>query len=407
MAIHKNFKVKNGIDATGDITGNTVNGISGLSSTLPIVDGSAAAGTGVAAARADHVHPTDTSRAPLASPTFTGTVSGISKSMVGLNNVDNTTDLNKPVSTAQQTALDTKVDKSIVNTDTAGAGILVGHTTKELTRGFTAFTGALQIELTGLYNEASMVGRMKVVINQAVGDDRVFYIDGRWLNTTHAWDEANVIEVTTASDKLPVRFAKSSDSAFLVIGETTTSWNALRVMIDEVVTNYNVSLDLGFVITSTTSLAGLTSDYTKVSVNSLYTDTEKSKLLGIENNAKDDQNASEVPVTPVGGIASTNVQAAIQELDSEKVAFTDAATVNLFRADKYLAAQSVANMLYTDGKLTKVRYIVDTDTDYEILDYNVEGKLESVAHYVATLLEGNTILSYTAGKLSSAIYSGV
>ncbi len=47
-------------------------------------------------------------KAPIASPTFTGTVSGISKTMVGLNNVDNTTDANKPVSTATQTALNLK-----------------------------------------------------------------------------------------------------------------------------------------------------------------------------------------------------------------------------------------------------------------------------------------------------------
>jgi hypothetical protein len=52
-----------------------------------------------------------TSYAPLASPTFTGTVSGIDKEMVGLDNVDNTSDTNKPVSTATQTALDLKVDK--------------------------------------------------------------------------------------------------------------------------------------------------------------------------------------------------------------------------------------------------------------------------------------------------------
>lgn len=51
-------------------------------------------------------------KAPLASPTFTGTVSGISKSMVGLGNVDNTADTAKPVSTAQQTALNAKVDKT-------------------------------------------------------------------------------------------------------------------------------------------------------------------------------------------------------------------------------------------------------------------------------------------------------
>jgi len=39
----------------------------------PLVDGTAAVGTSLRYARADHVHPTDTSRAALASPTFTGT----------------------------------------------------------------------------------------------------------------------------------------------------------------------------------------------------------------------------------------------------------------------------------------------------------------------------------------------
>ena len=52
-------------------------------------------------------------KAPLASPTFTGTVSGVTKSMVGLGNVDNTSDANKPVSTAQQTAIDAKVADAI------------------------------------------------------------------------------------------------------------------------------------------------------------------------------------------------------------------------------------------------------------------------------------------------------
>jgi hypothetical protein len=58
-------------------------------------------------------------KAPIASPTFTGTVTiptgasitaptGLVKGDVGLGNVDNTSDANKPVSTATQTALDLK-----------------------------------------------------------------------------------------------------------------------------------------------------------------------------------------------------------------------------------------------------------------------------------------------------------
>ena len=57
-------------------------------------------------------------KAPLASPTFTGTVSGITKSMVGLGNVDNTTDLLKPISTATQTALNLKANQSTTYTKT-------------------------------------------------------------------------------------------------------------------------------------------------------------------------------------------------------------------------------------------------------------------------------------------------
>ena len=51
-------------------------------------------------------------KAPLASPTFTGTVSGIDKSMVGLGSVDNTTDAAKPVSAATQAALDLKLNSN-------------------------------------------------------------------------------------------------------------------------------------------------------------------------------------------------------------------------------------------------------------------------------------------------------
>lgn len=43
-----------------------------LATAAPLIDGTAAVGTSKLTARQDHVHPTDTSRAPTASPTFTG-----------------------------------------------------------------------------------------------------------------------------------------------------------------------------------------------------------------------------------------------------------------------------------------------------------------------------------------------
>jgi hypothetical protein len=86
-------------------------------------------------------------KADLASPTFTGTVSGIDKTMVGLGNVDNTTDLLKPVSTATQTALNAKANSTDVTTSLALKANLASPT---FTGTVTIPTGASIIAPTGL-----------------------------------------------------------------------------------------------------------------------------------------------------------------------------------------------------------------------------------------------------------------
>jgi hypothetical protein len=80
-------------------------------------------------------------KANLNSPTFTGTVSGVTAAMVGLGNVTNTSDANKPVSTAQQTAIDLKADKAsptFTGTPAAPTPTTGDSTTKIAT---TAFVG--------------------------------------------------------------------------------------------------------------------------------------------------------------------------------------------------------------------------------------------------------------------------
>lgn len=71
-------------------------------------------------------------KANLASPTFTGTVGGITKAMVGLANVDNTSDANKPVSSAVRTELDkgglgiqSYTDMSIVTPNMTGLTVFL------------------------------------------------------------------------------------------------------------------------------------------------------------------------------------------------------------------------------------------------------------------------------------------
>jgi hypothetical protein len=80
-------------------------------------------------------------KAPIASPTFTGTVSGITQGMVGLGNVDNTTDSSKPISTATQTALDLKAplaSPALTGVPTAPTAAAGTATTQVAT---TAFVG--------------------------------------------------------------------------------------------------------------------------------------------------------------------------------------------------------------------------------------------------------------------------
>lgn len=83
--------------------------------TSPAMDGVASAGTAQSVSHSDHVHPTDTSRASASDLTsHTGNTSNphsVTKAQVGLGNADNTSDADKPISTATQNALDDKVDK--------------------------------------------------------------------------------------------------------------------------------------------------------------------------------------------------------------------------------------------------------------------------------------------------------
>lgn len=57
---------------SGYITSNDIPEGAAASNTTPKMDGTATVGTEMAFARGDHIHPTDTSRAPLASPALTG-----------------------------------------------------------------------------------------------------------------------------------------------------------------------------------------------------------------------------------------------------------------------------------------------------------------------------------------------
>jgi hypothetical protein len=154
------------------------------------------------------------------------------------------------------------------------------------------------------------------------------------------------------------------------------------------------------------------------SIGDAYTKTETdSKIAALVDSAPgtldtlnelaaalgDDPNFATTVTNSIAGKAST---AYVDNGLALKTNKSDTDSVNLIRADKYLAAQNIANMLYTSGDLTKIRYKNNTDVDYEVLGYT-SGNLTTIQHFVTSVLRGTTTLSYSGGNLVSAVFVAV
>lgn len=100
-------------------------------------------------------------KAPLASPAFTGTVTGITATMVGLGNVNNTSDAAKPVSTAQAAA-DTAVQAFAIQR--------ANHTGSQLASTISDFAATVRSTvLTGVSVATSQVIAATDTVLQAFG----------------------------------------------------------------------------------------------------------------------------------------------------------------------------------------------------------------------------------------------
>ncbi|WP_183877252.1 beta strand repeat-containing protein, partial [Pedobacter sp. AK017] len=112
-------------------------------------------------------------KAPLASPAFTGTVTGITKTMVGLGNVDDTTDADKPVSTAAQTSLNLKADLAspiLTGTPTAPTAAATVNDSQIAT---TAFVKTAVDEL----NSSTSTGFVNLTTAQTIAGAKSFSAD--------------------------------------------------------------------------------------------------------------------------------------------------------------------------------------------------------------------------------------
>ena len=164
--------------------------------------------------------------APIASPTFTGTVSGVTASMVGLGSVDNTADTAKPVSTATQTALDLKApaaSPTFTGTITLPQGKLTGgSTTVSANTATTVSTVALAdfttMEYTVSIKQGSKIRSSKVLVQT----------DGTVVDSV----EHSILETGGAIAGINVTAAVASTNAVLqvTVTDAVTTNAAVKVI---------------------------------------------------------------------------------------------------------------------------------------------------------------------------------
>ena len=124
------------------------------SGATPLMDGVAAAGTSTNFARGDHVHPTDTSRAPLASPALTGTPTAPTAAAL-----DNSTKLATTAYVDTADALKAPLaSPALTGTPTAPTATAGTNTTQLATTAFVLANGTTLSSATPLMNGTAAVG---------------------------------------------------------------------------------------------------------------------------------------------------------------------------------------------------------------------------------------------------------
>jgi hypothetical protein len=178
-----------------------------------IVDGDISATAAIAQSKISGLSDSFTAKADVAGPTFTGTVTiptlavtttatGITKTMVGLGNVDNTADASKPVSTAQQTALDLKANLSGATFTGAIAGTSLTLSGDLTVNGTTTTLNSTSLSIDDKNIELGSVASPSDTTADGGGitlkgaTDKTF----NWVDATDSWTSSEHINLASGKD---------------------------------------------------------------------------------------------------------------------------------------------------------------------------------------------------------------
>ena len=346
---------------------------------------------------------------------------GVTKTQVGLGNVDNTSDANKPISTATQTALDGKQATLVSGTNikTVAGQSVVGSGNVAISKSDVGLGNVPNVDVYSKTEVQTVLPKVGLdttnVTTPGVGQLA-------WNGTEDTVDIGLNGAVLQVGQETLIRVRNTTGSTLTngsVVMSTGTIGNSGRIT----VANANVSSDnaryvLGILTEDIAAGAdGFVTTFGKVrGINTTGSQYGETWADGDVLYVKDTGNGAltkvvpldtqmKMPIAIVINAHATNGTLFIRVTGiDENHAKGDILSVNLLRADKFLAAQNIANMIYTSGDLTKIRYNNDTDVNYEVLNYT-SGNLSTINHYVGGVLKGTTTLSYSSGNLVSAVFA--
>ena len=205
----------------------------------------------------------------------------VTKQQIGLSNVDNTADLNKPISTATQNALNNKADKA---TTLAGYGITDAYTKSEIDSKISSvykFKGSVE-DVENLPADGNTVGD---VYNVIVTGDNYAWTEEGWDKLAGDVDLTPYLLKTDAEDT----YAKISSLSTVA---TSGSYNDLLNKPTIPTTTNELTNNSGFITNSVNNLTNytLTSSLSDVALSGNYEDL--SNTPSIPTNVSDLTNDS-------------------------------------------------------------------------------------------------------------------
>ena len=341
-------------------------------------------------------------KANLQSPTFTGTVAGITKSMVGLGNVDNTSDVNKPVSTATATALDLKL--SISEADGAAVSAV-----------YNKLNGGDGIDIT----QDPTSKQITVAIDSTVATET--YADG--AVSTHSSDTTGVHGITDTANLVTLAGTqeltnKTITDPTIKIGVATVSSTELGYL-DGLTTNVNTKFgDIDTALgtkANSADIAAAAQDAVGGSIGTGLSYDTNTNVLSV-NQTTMQARVADVSDTEIGylnGVTSAiqtqidGKQEVVSGVSSTEIGYLDGVTSAIqtqINAKAPLAGPTftgtaTANNLVVDGDFT----VNGTNFSASATSITIEDNLVQLAHQnAANTVDLGIVVGYNDGSAKHA-----